>query len=414
MKVCLVTSGNLASNPRLVKEALLLQDRGFSTTVVASEIIPSLSPFDTNIREKLLGGCTTVTWRAPIAVRVFRGLRKRLFAMIARVFRDVPLSVAVQALHVLTPALSKVAVKVEADLYIAHNLAALPAAAAAAKKYGAKLGFDAEDYHCGEMPHNAENALELCIRRSVESKLLRCCDLLTSASPQISAAYARDYGVTMQSILNVLPLEQAPAHQTAPHRPDGLPTLYWFSQTIGPTRGLEQIILVMASLETKVRLVLRGHPSSGYPKFLTDHARRSGGNELASRIDIVDVAPPEEMARLAAAHDLGLALEMPYTTNRDICLTNKVFTYLVAGIPTLMNKTSAQSDLAAELGSAALLVDINNIAESTEALDGYLQNRERQQCARAEAWRIGRERYNWNKEQRVFLDAVYAVLTSTT
>ena len=39
---------------------------------------------------------------------------------------------------------------VPADLYIAHYVAALPAAGAAAQRHGALLGFDAEDFHSGE------------------------------------------------------------------------------------------------------------------------------------------------------------------------------------------------------------------------------------------------------------------------
>lgn len=407
MRVCLATSGNLASNPRLVKEALVLQEQGYSVSIVAADIIPSLSPFDVSLTEKLKCEYIQIPWRRPVPVRLWRALRQRTYRLIASCFAYVPLAFASRAHHALTPALTKAASAKAADLYIAHNLAALPAAAAAAKKHGGKLGFDAEDYHCGELADTTDNALELRIRRSIEAGLLPKCDYLTSASPQISSAYASDYGTKMRSILNVFPLADAPIQPRSPLRTSGeAPSLYWFSQTVGPGRGLEQIVCAMALLRSKVRLVLRGHPSAGYTRQLLEYARINGGDELLSRIDFLRVAPPNEMVRLSAVHDIGLAVEIPNTVNRDICLTNKAFAYLLAGVPVLLSCTTAQSQLAGELGAAALLADINDAAGLAESLDAYLKDHERQKEARAEAWRLGRERFNWDIEQTQFLDAV--------
>src|SRR2546422_9615422 len=45
---------------------------------------------------------------------------------------------------------------------------------------------------------------------------------------------------------------------------------------------------------------------------------------------------PDSLVRLAAEYDVGLALEVPISENRIICMndlcTNKVFTYLMAGL----------------------------------------------------------------------------------
>ena len=39
---------------------------------------------------------------------------------------------------------------------------------------------------------------------------------------------------------------------------------------------------------------------------------------------------------------MGLSLEESRPRNRDLCLTNKVFVYLLAGIPQLLSHTAAQ------------------------------------------------------------------------
>jgi len=411
--VCLVTSGNLASNPRLVKEATALLGAGYRVSVVAADIIRSLSDFDAAIIGDLGCDVARVKWKHFMVVRVSRAVKQRVARLIARCFSHIPLNVALRAHHVLTPALGSTACISRADLYIAHNLAALPAAAAAARKYGAKLGFDAEDYHCGELKKTTANALELRVRRGIEAKLLPKCQHLTSASPQISAAYRRDYGVEMTPILNVFPLADAPDQPATPQSSSGeLPSLYWFSQTVGRDRGLEQIVDAMGFMSTKLRLILRGNAQDEYIHQLRERAQRAGGQDLVARISLVLVSAPDSMIRLCAPHDLGLALELSDTTNRDICLTNKAFTYLLAGVPVLLSKTTAQMQLADELGEAALLVDIFDAQQIARALDDYFADPERQRAARAEAWRLGRCPFNWEAEQVKFLEQVSRALGS--
>ena len=116
------------------------------------------------------------------------------------------------------------------------------------------------------------------------------------------------------------------------------------------------------------------------------------------------------MVRIAAGHDLGLALELTDPPNRAICLTNKAFTYLLAGIPTVFSRTPAQEWLAQRGGTCRQVWSLTwAIAGSdclASCLDGILINRDRLALRRATAWRIGRERFNWDTEQGVFLRSV--------
>ena len=112
------------------------------------------------------------------------------------------------------------------------------------------------------------------------------------------------------------------------------------------------------------------------------------------------------MVRLAAEHDLGLAVEIPSPRNRDICLTNKAFTYLIAGMPVLLSRTSAQNTLGNELGKAGMLIELAETTKIAALLDTYFGDSRLQQEARGEAWRLGRTRFNWEVEKRAFLDSI--------
>lgn len=412
--VCLITSGNIASNPRLVKEATALKDAGFSVALVAADIIPSLAQYDDGIARKLGLSVVKVAWQQPLPFMLFRRFRRIFARLLCRYWSGlVSMSALAAAHHALGPALISAASKVKADLYLAHNLAALPAAAAAAEKHNGKLGFDAEDYHCGELAAPPDNELELSIRRRIESKLLPKCSHFTAASPQIAAAYREDYAVTMTPILNVFSLIDSSSEAVDPKSWSGeAPALYWFSQTIGASRGLEQIIDAMSRMQTKAHLALRGNSAGGYVDHLRRYAAAAGGNDLARRISVVPIAAPDQMVKLAATADLGLALEPGHTRNNNLALSNKAFTYLLAGVPVLLSRTTAQAELAGKLGAAALLVDVNDSASTASVVDAYFADRQRQITARAAAWSAGRTRYNWDVEKASFLASVEAALTA--
>ena len=78
----------------------------------------------------------------------------------------------------------------------------------------------------------------------------RGCQHLTAASPLIAETYERRYGKRPLTILNVFPLAEAPSDpvQTPYLKGEGPPTLYWFSQTVGSGRGLEQIVAAMGRM----------------------------------------------------------------------------------------------------------------------------------------------------------------------
>jgi hypothetical protein len=115
------------------------------------------------------------------------------------------------------------------------------------------------------------------------------------------------------------------------------------------------------------------------------------------------------MARLAASAHLGLSLEQSFPRNRDLCLTNKIFTYLLAGVPVALTPTQAHRALAPELGAAAVNVELGAPAATAERLDQWFGSEVAN--AAATAWRLGVDRFNWEREKSLLLAAVARALT---
>src|SRR5882757_1447672 len=152
--VCIVSPGHLASNPRVVKEADALHGAGYRVTVIAGNLTAFVRPFD-----------EAIVARAPwTVVRVdAASLSARLASRLARALTQawppkaagIPSWLAVVAYSSQPAGLTRAVCAVPADLYIAHYVAALPAAAAAAQLHGTAVGYDAEDFHAGERANDA-------------------------------------------------------------------------------------------------------------------------------------------------------------------------------------------------------------------------------------------------------------------
>jgi glycosyltransferase involved in cell wall biosynthesis len=182
---------------------------------------------------------------------------------------------------------------------------------------------------------------------------------------------------------------------------------YWFSQTIGPDRGLQAFIQAMARTRARVTLHVRGSDHWGHGKNLVALARSL---QIADRVELLPMASPFRMIEFAGQYDVGLSLEADVSESRRRCLTNKIFTYLLAGRPVLMSDTPAQTALARDLGQAAALVSLSDPAMIADQLDRWALSPEALRAAREAAWQLARTRYNWQVEQRAFLASVTRAL----
>jgi glycosyltransferase involved in cell wall biosynthesis len=314
-----------------------------------------------------------------------------------------------QALARITPELQAAAWQFEADLYIAHYVAALSAAGTVAQKRGVLLAFDAEDFESGYYEYKTgPRAIDLLIEE-VEREYLPRCSYVTAASPGIGGAHASKYGIaTPTIILNVFPLRERRL-QFRETSPDGALKVYWFSQTVGPDRGLEDVIRAMAVLrDCNIELHLRGRCTSGYEERLR---RVAQDNKLdLAKVHFYPPAPAEEMIKLSAEYDVGLALEQPDSPNRDMCLTNKIFSYLLAGNAVAATSTTAQRAIVETLGPAGFLYEPGDSEALACGLRFWHDDRSELKRARRAAWGLGTHQFNWDLEKKKLVEVVNGVL----
>jgi glycosyltransferase involved in cell wall biosynthesis len=409
-RIVLLTPGHLSTNPRLVKEADALAEAGHDVSVIAAEFITWARQADRSFASRPWKVGQTLPFGpfAPLPQRVVHYTRWLLARVMIKAGIDQQ-AIIRTAWHPIAPDLVAAAQRHRASLYIAHYPAALPAAAIAARNYGTQYAFDAEDCHLGDWPDDHKYANERRLLRAIEGRYLKGCAFVTAASPGIADAYTETYGISHPTVvLNVFPRGQAPSSPASAGVAAPAPSVYWFSQTIGPNRGLECLVRAIARTRSRPHVYLRGVPAAGFQEQLLTIAAEGG---VTDRIHVLPPAKPSEMERLAAAYDVGFSGEPGHTANNRSALGNKLFSYILAGVPIVMSDVPAHRLFAAQTGGAAYLYKVNDVDDLSTKIDKLLCNPEALAVARAVAFHLGQTRFNWETEKKILLNVVSKALT---
>jgi glycosyltransferase involved in cell wall biosynthesis len=395
-KIILVSSGQPSLNPRLVKEADSLSEMGYDVTVFYAY----WNNWGTEYDKQLLA---TRTWNA---IRVGGSPREdRLTYLTSRIIykmaRAIKLPLFASAgLSRASFALLREVKKHTADLYIAHNLGALPAVVIAAQKHKKPCGFDAEDFHRNETTDDQNND-EVKRKSSAENNYIPQLSYITVSSPQIGAAYKRLFPVLHPVVLlNVF--NKSDVIATKVHSPL---KLFWFSQTIGTGRGIEDVVKALSMLKKED---FELHLLGDRPEFSKDFIEELSSANL--NIKFHDPVAPDEVIPFAAQFDIGLAIEKNTPLNRDLCLTNKIFTYMQAGLCVIASQTTAQAAFMQQSPDTGCSYPNGDIKALASILSHYQQQPDGIMACKEASLKLANERYNWETESQKFLKLIREII----
>jgi glycosyltransferase involved in cell wall biosynthesis len=403
--ICLVTSGQPSANPRLVKEAITLVKEGLNVSVIYCPISPWADNFDIS----LFKSYPTINWisvgfhsqKEPIRYHISR-IRRKCYKFIFRTLGNC-MNAAELSMVLYGQELKLAACKNKADLYIGHNLGALPAIVSAALKNGAKAVFDFEDYHRGE---NETNTIESRAVKILEEKYVPRLAYATAASPLIANAYQIHFNtLPIHVINNYFPRKYA--SNTLNELSENPLRLFWFSQYVGKNRGLEQVIEAIGKIKKyDIRLTLLGNCCEEIKLYFTDYAAKNQLN--ANQLRFISPVSEKDIVKIASMHHIGLAVEIPHNQNRQLCLTNKIFMYLLAGNAILFSDTKAQKNFFIAHSEIGAIFSTNNINELVDTLILIRENPNLLNEMRHASFRLG-EFLNWENEQKKLFEICMSI-----
>ncbi|MEJ7610054.1 MAG: hypothetical protein WKF88_02630 [Ferruginibacter sp.] len=206
---------------------------------------------------------------------------------------------------------------------------------------------------------------------------------------------------TVNNIFSVQNLKKEAGEEAKP----GL-DLFWFSQFIGPSRGIETVISALNKCsDYDIRLHLLGN--------ITDSYRQELSGKIKNKDNLFFLPPtsPDNIFTIASKFDIGLATEIPASLNREYCLTNKIFTYLLSGNCLVMSATKAQAAFAATYPGIGKVYEPYDEVQLAGFLRQLYDDPAILAQMKANSLKLAKEKLNWEQESMIFLHLINNVLS---
>lgn len=408
-KILILIIGHLCNAPRPQKEAEALANAGHNVVVRGFWFDPELAK-----RDRLL--VANKKWRfEPIIdfqpTHRFKNWQVRLQGRLAKEKFQRFGSFSPALLGYGAKAMLQAARQARADLTIVHSEAALWVGNQLLNE-GLRVGVDFEDWFSEDLLPEARAARPIAQLKALESRLARECTYSLTTSQALAKALAEAYSAPKPTVIyNAFPWaeRQQIDTQKRDRRNLDLPSLHWFSQTIGPGRGLETLFQALPHLKTPVEIHLRGN----YPESYRQYLERLIPDRWRDRVFIHPTVPNNELLSRIAEHDIGLALERTDIPSRDLSVTNKLFQYFQGGLSVIATDTVGQREIFSQNPEVGRLIPSRNPIALAQALSDLLQANQLK-AAKAAALKAAQERFCWEHEEVTLQKVAQASLGDRT
>ena len=398
-KILIATASHLSSCPRLIKEAQLLTKQGYKVIVVYLESIPRISILDQNIQ------VNNPEWEF-VSIKWGNAIDNIISKLTYRIFKFFnQQSVYIQS---TSKVLITTILNFKADLYIAHHPSVLVAVALAAKLHKAKYSYDIEDafpyVEDGRFLDNPDKTI-----LEIEKEYIPNTAFTTSASPLYSDLYLKNYNLKSKPIdlLNVFDINTNEVKYI--DRKDlKKVSLYWYSQTVGLNRGLQDLFTAVNELPiNSFELHIRGNCEISVRENLISLIMV---REHIPNIFFHDSVSIEELEERNKEHDIGFAIEVNSSLNKDMCISNKIFDYLRSGLMLVATNTRGHQYVINDLQNESIVYSPGDTITLSNELNKLIANPEQIKQAKTKSLQLAQEKYNWTNHSNELVNRITQVL----
>jgi glycosyltransferase involved in cell wall biosynthesis len=300
---------------------------------------------------------------------------------------------------VLNRRMRRVGIAEAADVYHAHDLNTLWVGRSCAEVTGARLVYDSHEL---ATERSRMKRVWRWWATRTERRWLPAADALIVASPVWIRILEHKHGSVPDrsvAVLNTPEYQEVEALDVRDQAglPAGMPVVL-YQGSIQEHRGIEPAIDAVAGLDG-VALVVVGY-GHHRPALEGDVAERG----LGDRVRFVGPYPPDLLLRYTASADVGLCTIVSSSLSYHTSLPNKLFEYLMAGVPILGSEAPEIARVVTESGAGVVVP-----ATDPEAIAAGI----RRLLADPEPFRAAARRasatFNWGVESAKLVDLYRAL-----
>jgi glycosyltransferase involved in cell wall biosynthesis len=407
--IALLTGNSLCHNPRAVKEASALARAGYRVCVLGAWADPDFKARDQRLIEDLPFAFIPVfDLTAPGPHNAISRFGWRAGRRAAGAWYGLTGWQSPRQLGFATERMFQQALGMSADLYLAHSEPCLYVAARLLR-VGRRVGVDMEDWFSEDLLPEARRHRPLRLLRELEGELLSHGGCASCPSQAMSAALAAEYACPLPIVVyNAFAWaeRQALDGTAGDRRNRKIPSVYWFSTTLGPGRGVEDLLAALPLLRHEVEIHLRGDPAPGFEQSVRARVPES----WRERIYIHPLVTNDQLLPRIAEHDIGFAGETTQCRSRDLTVTNKILHYLLGGLAVVASDTSGQREVARQAPEAVHLYPGGDPSSLAAQLNALFTSSEALARAKAAALAAAQRVFCWERQERTLLDAVARAL----
>lgn len=397
-KISIVTSGHFSNNPRVWKEADALAEAGFEVTVIGVSFDPTQADLDKEMLK-------TRSWRYQAAVdlrptsfihqalRNWYRLRTELGNYLTEAIFNDKYSLGYAVDRLLASARHE-----KANLTIVHLEPAFWVSTQLHRE-GFRIGADFEDWHSENYVPGTISQKKLDYYRRLEQQVIKISKHVTTTSTAIARALSETFCVaTPVVIYNSI----WSVNTTQKINTDDKVNLLWFSQTLGPGRGLEDIFLALPQLKGNWRLDLIANCTTEASRWL----EKQVPSKLRSRVLVQPTVPPDQLADLVSKYDIGLALEAPNCRNKNLTTSNKIFQYLQSGLLVIASDTEGQREVMSMIQNAGEIYRSGDISALVDILNRWIEHPDKLTAARSSISQKSNELFSYENQIPLLVQSV--------
>lgn len=402
----MAVKNQLWNDARVKKEALCLRDAGFEVTIVAKpedgfdedetwQDIRILRPRkDSRRRERFRDKVVRVAEQPSRSgwARILTAIRRnRLRRILTDWKRDLPWEYR----------LYRAVLSTNADIVHANDLDTLLICSAAARKLGAKLVYDSHELWLESSRFlTATSAMNRLRFRLTEKHLIYDADAVIAVTPSRGETMLSMYpGLKRMVIIenSSIPVADLPTGRYLRDRLD-LPdstVVALYQGVICPERGLEELVKAAQMLKNEgIAVVIMGQDSwSGTLEEI------AGKADLNGILFLEPPVPSEDLLEATVSADIGLILFQNTCLNHFYSLPNKLYEYMMAGLPVIASNFPEMSRIIDE-NRSGLLIDASSPTEIADAIRTLAENRSEARSMGQRGRTAVLEKYNWLEQEK--------------
>jgi glycosyltransferase involved in cell wall biosynthesis len=238
-----------------------------------------------------------------------------------------------------------------ADIIHCNDLNTLPAGVLAKILLNHRIGllYDAHEFESNRKANQAKYIIKLW--QFFERFYLRFTDAVITVSNAIAEEYAKLYAIDKPTlVLNCPPYQKVKKHDLFREKLGIRPEqkIFLYQGGFAPNRGIENILKAFKSLDNdKNVLVLMGYGS--LESLVLEHAA------ISANIFYHPAVYPDVLLSYTASADVGLLFYENNCLNHYYCSPNKMFEYIMAGLPVIGSNLYEMKKIVEEYGIGVIV-----------------------------------------------------------